>query len=68
MKKSLTVLMSFLVLGGAAMAAYRLELVEPDCCQGKQCFHVTGEHKHHVCHKYCHSDKQKPGQCCGVLQ
>lgn len=68
MKKAFSIIMSLLVVGGVSFAAYQAVLVEPDCCQGKQCYHVTGEHKHHVCHKYCHNDKQKDGHCCGPIQ
>ena len=40
------------------------KLAEPKCCAGKHCVHATGEDKHHVCNKACHSKMQKAGECC----
>lgn len=40
------------------------KLHEPKCCKGMKCKHATGEDKHHVCNKACHSKMQKTGECC----
>ena len=63
--KRFWILLVVVLTATAALATYRSTLVEPDCCKGKECFHVYGEDKHHICNKYCHDSRQMSGHCCG---